>query len=364
MVFTRPEANLKYLSSNYEDLIGRLLLHPTYKIQIGSLKLVPNESEGEITAIAVEMSMDSPSNLFEGLLRAKEQGLQFDKGDPVVVSLGYYDEGTSTDVFKGSVHTLSSKFTRVSVYALSSMANLCSLYIDRFYEQRTAGEVVKDLAQTAGASIGEVADGIHLPYYAVSSTKNAYEHIRDLAYDSGFDTYFTNEDKLVFKKYDRNNKHTVEYGKDILSIVKNEQKDQVESVKVVGESPSSTKGSDTSHWLSKRQIGGTTSGNAQGGRGGAGTMGGGSSTQVLVQNRLVRDTETASKVAEANLEQLKSTTTLLVEIVGSPKIMLGHTIKIEKMPYKLLNGEYQVRTVEHYLSKSSGFITTLRCRGV
>jgi hypothetical protein len=44
--------------------------------------------------------------------------------------------------------------------------------------------------------------------------------------------------------------------------------------------------------------------------------------------------------------------------------MLGHTIKIEKMPYKLLNGEYQVRTVEHYLSKSSGFITTLRCRGV
>lgn len=311
--------------------------------------------------------MDSPSNLFEGFLRVKEQGLQFDKGDSVVVSLGY-DEGTSTDVFKGSVQTLSSKFSRVSVYALSSMANLCSLYIDRFYEQRTAGEVVKDLAQTAGASLGEVADGIHLPYYAISSKKNAYEHIRDLAQDSGFDTYFTNEDKLVFKKYDHNNKHTVEYGKDILNIVKTEQKNQVQSVKVVGESPSSTKGSDTSHWLSKRQVGGTASGNA-GGRGpGAGKAveggGGGGSTQVLVQNRLVRDTDTASKVAEANLGRLKPTATLFIEIVGSAKIMLGHTIKIEKIPDKSLNGEYQVRTVEHYLSKSSGFITTLRCRGV
>jgi phage protein D len=350
-------------------LIGSLLLHPAYKIQIGQLKLVPNESEGEVTGIAVEMSMDAPSNLFEGFLRVKEQGLEFDKGDSVIVSLGY-DEDTKTDVFKGSIHTLSSKFSRVSVYALSSMSNLCSLHIDRFYEQQTAGAVIKDLARTVGVSLDEVADGIHLPYYAVSSKKNAYEHIRDLAQDSGFDTYFTNEDKLVFKKYDGTKKHTLEYGKDILNIVKTDQKDQVQSVKVVGESPSSTKGADTSHWLTKQQVKGTASGSARGTGGGARALGGSEtgsgsgSSQVLVQNRLVRDTETASKVAEANLARLESTTNLLVEIVGSSKIMLGHGVKIEKMPDKLLNGEYQVRTVEHYLSKSSGFITTLRCRGV
>lgn len=352
-------------------MIRSLLLHPTYKLQIGSINLVPNESEGEVTGITIEMSMDTPSNLFEGFLRIKEQGLQFKKGDPVTVSLGY-DEDTTLDVFKGSLHTVSSKFSKASIYALSSMANLCGLYLDRFYEQQTAGAVVRDLASTAGVSLDEVNDGIHLPYYTASSRKNAYEHIKELARDCGFDLYLTNEDKLVFKSYVNKKKHTLEYGRDILNIGKTEQKDQVQSVKVIGESPASTRGSDTSHWLTKQQTTGTASGNSLGNRGTSGASAGGpggqagasGSSQVLVQNRLVRDTETASKVAQADLKRLKSTTTLSVEIVGSPAIMLGHSVKIEKMPNKSLNGEYQVRTIEHHLSKSSGFITTLRCGGV
>ena len=109
------------------------------------------------------MSMDAPSNLFEGFLRVKEQGLEFDKGDSVIVSLGYDEDTQDRRVQRIEYDTLSSKFSRVSVYALSSMSNLCNLHIDRFYEQQTAGAVIKDLALTVGVDLDEVADGIHLP---------------------------------------------------------------------------------------------------------------------------------------------------------------------------------------------------------
>ena len=361
------------------------MLHPRYKIQIGSSTFEPDSSDN-VLGLLVDLSMDVPSNIFEGHFKIKKQGIGFTKGDPINVSIGYGGDeeggrgaaGAMLDVFKGSVDTLQSRFSTVAVKGFSSMIKLCSKRIDRFYEQQTAGFVTKDLASTAGVSIEEVSDGIHFPYYAIDSNKNGYEHIIQLAHNCGFDAFMNNKDKLVFKKYQPNNQQTLEYGKNIIQVLKVEKKPLVESVKILAESPSSAKGSDTSHWLTKQQVHGIARAAAGGGGSGQGassitnaiglTSSAFSSSsssdpnQVLIHNKSVRDDDTASRVAEAHLTRIKSSTLISLRVVGDPKIMLGNTVKIQKMPEDSLNGEYQVRTVEHLLSKSAGFTTILKVR--
>ena len=164
------------------------------------------------------------------------------------------------------------------------------------------------------------------------------------------------------------------YGKNIIQILKVEQKPLVESVKLLAESPSSAKGSDTTHWLTKQQIHGVargTGGSGQGASSSTNAVGltsspfsssGSEPNQILIHNKSVRDDDTASRVAEAHLNRIKSSTLISLSVVGDPKIMLGNTVKIQKMPEDSLNGEYQVRSVEHLLSKSAGFTTVLKVR--
>jgi phage protein D len=84
---------------------------------------------------------------------------------------------------------------------------------------------------------------------------------------------------------------------------------------------------------------------------------------MILHQRAARDKDAASTIAKATLGRLKSSVAIMLEILGSPKIKLGDTIKIQGMPDKTQNGKYQVRGIEHFLSKSSGFTTIVNCRG-
>lgn len=318
------------------------MLRPLYEVHVGSLSIDPKTDY--VQSLYVHRSMEIPSDHFEGVLRIRDQNLGFSKGDDVSVSLGYSNDLTL--VYKGAVDTLDIRFSRVRVVALSSMIKLCTLRLDKLYKQATAGEIVKDLAKTAGVGWEKVSDGIKFPYYAVDSNKNAYEHMVDLGRACGFDIYTTSSDKLVFKEYEPAEPLVMEYGKNIISISRVEQKDLINSVKVFGESP----GSDKSHWLVKEPIyadAGTTRG----------------SDQLVLHQRAARDKDAASAIAKATLDRLKSSVAIVLETLGIPKIMLGDTIKIQGVPEETLNGEYQVRGIEHFLSKSAGFTTIVNCRG-
>jgi phage protein D len=321
------------------------MLHPNYKVQVGSFALDPNTSD-DVMDIRLDLSMDVPTDFFEGLLRIRKQGLEYAKGDRVAVSLGY--DSNLTNVFNGTLDMLNIDFSKVYVRALSSMMKLCNLRIDRFYEQQKAGAIVNDLASTASVSVDTVSDGIELPYYAVDSNKNAYEHIMMLAESCGFDVYCTNEDKLMFKKYEAKEPHELEYGKNVIRIVKVEQKDFIKSVRVFGESPASRVGKEKAHWLTKEQVKGLA----------------GSGHELQLQSRIVRYEDTAKEVAEAKLNRLKLSMILMIEVVGDPTLILGETARIVEMPDEHLNGMYQIRGVEHFLTKSSGFTTFVKCRGI
>jgi phage protein D len=323
------------------------LLHPRYSVKVGSKKIEPEISD-DLIELRIHLNMDMPSNDALLFLRMKDGAgdVGISKNDPVSISIGYNDDLALG--FTGVAEVLDLRTTKIRLHTLSSMTRLSNLRVDRFYEQQSAGAIVKDLANSAGVAVGEVSDGIQLPYYTVDSNKNGYEHIKCLAHLCGFDVYASNEDKLVFKKYEKSGPKTLEYGKNIIRLVKIDQQESVDSVKVFGESPSSSKGSDKAHWLTKENVQGSA----------------GSGPQLFIQSRIVRDEDTASAVAKAALDKAKLSVLVEIEVLGDPEIQLGDTVKITSMPNKYLDGELQVRSVEHFLSKPNGFTTIIRCRSV
>jgi hypothetical protein len=290
--------------------------------------------------------MDAPSDTFEGIFRNNGQAGAIKKEDPVKVSLGYEDE--KSDVYQGKVGNIVLNTFDLIVTAYSSIFALCNLRKDKFYEQRTAGQIVKDLVGIAQVQIQDVEDGVRFPYYAIDSNRNAYEHLKVLAKICGFDIYCNDKDKLVFKKYKPITKHKADYGKNIIRVSRADILNIYEGVTVLGESPASVSGPETSHWIKKESMR---------------SFAGNQDKSMYIVNRAVRDEQTAKKVAESNLDALKFQMSILLEIVGDPKIKLGDAIVVGGLPNKELNGEYQIRSVEHHLNKKDGFVTIVKCRG-
>jgi prophage tail gpP-like protein len=321
------------------------MLHPKYEIEIGQASFEPGTSN-ENNSLSVSKSMNFPSDIFEGTFRNDGRAATVKSGDTLKLSLGYED-GMS-EVFQGHVQSLNLRMFDMGITAYSATFKLSRLRKDKFYEQRTAGQIVKDLADIAQVEVQDLEEGVKFPYYAIDSNKSLYEHIKELALVCGFDSYCDSKNKLVFKKYNPKTKHTVEYGKSLISLALEETPSRYQGVKVIGESPSSESGSETSHWLKKEQI-----------QSSAGSQ----EFPMIIINRAVKDEETAKRIAEESLNTIKSQLVVVMDLVGSPEVMLGDAVIIERFPNKTLNGEYKVRTVQHYFSKKNGFVSTLRCRG-
>ena len=77
---------------------------------------------------------------------------------------------------------------------------------------------------------------------------------------------------------------------------------------------------------------------------------------------MIRDKDTAERVAKARMELLSKSTVSVAKILGNAKIMLGDTVKVEGLKETSMNGEFQVRSVEHILSKDKGFISLIGWR--
>lgn len=322
-------------------------LHPTFAIQIGSASLEKEQSE--IIDIAVRASMDSAPGHFETTIKFDEDVGNFAKNEKVIVSLGYDKDGDKdlTIVFTGKIESLSNTGPKTMV--VSPLTKLYNLRLDRFYDNQYAGDIVKDLVKESEIDIDNASNGIKFPSYVINIHKSVFEHISELAMLCGFDFYPTKEGKLIFKEYKPTSPHIIEYGKNILEIQLVDQTSPAESVRVTGSSPAGTKGEDKHFWLTKKNV--EDKAISRG------------SNQMLIQNMAIKDPVTAKDVSEAVLKRLKAATTLKVKIIGDEKIMLGDTVRIQKIPQSALNGEFQVREIEHIFTKSEGFTTELTCKG-
>jgi len=337
------------------------MLKPVFKIKIGSETYEPG-SQSPVLKVDVNLNMDIPADSVEIILGVDDNTLKIKEGDDAIIELGY--EGELKKVFTGSVDNVIPAISTLRVRGLNYASKLLELRVNKVFEKQAAGKIVGELANVAGVKEDTVKPGISFPYYVIDDSKNSYEHIKELAglcgYDvymtnenklvfkrlCGYDVYMTNENKLVFKSYEKKGTHTLEYGVNIIDADYDEDRPMIKSVNVQGESPSSFKGADTSHWLTKRSVDGLS----------------GSGSGVLFTHPALRDKDTAAKVAKAIMDGLQRNLSGTIETVGNADVKLGDTLEVKGMTNSKMNGEFQVRSVEHQMSKSKGFITTIGWR--
>jgi phage protein D len=317
------------------------MLRPTYQVNIGSETFSTDKGDG-IVSIHVIRNVGLPTDSCEVFLVGSNE-YKFERDDEVKVKLGYDQEIVS--VFSGFIDKIEQGISLVRLTALGPALGLLRLRINRVYLNQTAGKIVQDLAQEASLKVSEASDGINLPMYVVDDAASAYEHILRLAGRCNFDVYMTPDDELMFKKWNGNKTHTLEYGKNLISIEEQDFVPLYASTRVYGESPASVKGAETSHWLTKQEIKSEA----------------GSGDVLAIADAAIRDTETAETVAKARLNKLKYTFAAVVETVGNPDIKVGNNVTLEGMPNSAVSGELEVRGVEHYLSKTKGFTTRIDC---
>lgn len=319
------------------------MLRPSFQMSLGTAGIERGSPEDPVWA-RTSKGLGGMAGLCEIGLRAST-GLEFSTGDPLGLSLGYV--GDLNKVFTGTIDGISRGPELVRVVALDSIAKLQRQRTNKLFENQSCGQMTRDLAGAAGVGIGDVKEGIQLPFYAVDSSRSVHEHMRNLALLCGFETYADAEDFLVFAPYEAGAPVPLEYGGTVMAAARLGREPIYGSVRVFGESPSSSKGADSVHWLSKEPVDSSS----------------GEGNLLTVSNAAVRDTETARAVSEAVLTAVSGGPRLELKVIGNATVSLNGTVQVAGMPDEGLNGEYQVRGVEHSFSKRGGFTSTLELAG-
>jgi hypothetical protein len=320
------------------------MLRPSYEVNLGSAT-VERGGTGDLVSVRVSSDMDGRAGLTEVILSADNPDLEFAVGDSFDVSLGYVDD--TTKVFTGTIDSVVKDFGYMRVVALNSLGKLQRFRTDKYFENQTCGAIVSDLAGSANVSTGDLEDGVQLPFYAVDSAKNAHEHIIELANRCGHETYADADDSLVFGPYEAGDPKQFEYGKTVVSATRAERDAIFGSVQVYGESPSSSKGADSVHWLTKTAVEAIS----------------GDGSALIVDDAAVRDADTAATVGSSLSAIASRNTTVELKVVGDATVLLNGTVQLTGMTDESLNGDYQVRGLEHLFAKSKGFLTTLTLSG-
>lgn len=313
---------------------------PDYSINIGDLSIDTSKPE-EVKEISVKLSLDTPADTCHIGLGLSSKLSEMKVLDPVSIDLGY---DSKTTVFTGVVDSLHSEFRSFKVEGLSAMLKLLKKRVTQTYLNQNAGDIVKDICSKADIATGEVGDGISLPSLFVSRDVPSYDYVRSLAERSGFDVYINSDGELIFKEFSAKNVHELEYGAQIIQV-NTSQHPPPEAVKVYGESPASSMGSDTSHWLTKDSMEGAA----------------GDGDAIVVYDAAIRDKETADAVAKARLAQARHTHWISVLALGAPEVKLGDSVSLKGFDQDMLKGEFKVRNIHHHLSKRRGFTTRLKC---
>jgi len=288
------------------------------------------------------------------------KSLNVSAGDRIKVSLGYNSE--LVKVFSGNVDNVDREYSQMRVQSLGSSASLHRFRLNRIYTHQTAGQIVSDLISALAQELantqivivgkGEIMDGPSFPAYVIDDRLSVYEHIERLANKCGFIFYTTTDDSLIFKRYERMEAHRLTYGEDIVGVNMVKIAGPHKSVLVYGESPASWVGSETYHWLTKKEVLGSTTREA-------GTISG--PHKLIIQDPTIRDKETAQSVVSNIASRVMRGEEIQLKIVGNPKIMVNDAVQVEGTSVEAPTGSYRVMEVEHYMNKVNGFVSIITC---
>jgi phage protein D len=329
------------------------MLNPAYKLTLGG-KLIDTTDEPRASTV-VQLRVDVDMSAQAGCARlvlGEVGGVRPQPGDEVKIELGYADNGGLTQVMAGTVEIIEPGLITTRVIVYSGASALLRTFVEQSFEDKTAGEIVSDLAGRSGVDQGNIEDGITFPAYVIDGRRNAYHHMRDLADLCGFDLYFNAAGELVFEKFVGSRQvHVFEYSKHIAGLEAQQVPARAGSVEAWGESPSGSQGEGAWAWLTK---------DFSGSKGTAG-----SGPRFLLERAALRTREAARIAASAALTtiQNRSLQGRLLS-VGRPEVMLGDAIELRQMPQESLNQTFQVHAIRHQITKLGGFTTRIDFRAM
>ena len=192
------------------------MIKPAYKLAIGN-QLVDTTDEPQASTVVdlkVQLDMNVATDIFK--LKLGNVGhLKPELDDEAKIELGYVDsEAELEQVIAGKVDIVKQGSLEDLVTGNSAAAILLRSFIDKTFENKTAGDIVKSLASDSGIEVNIAEPGINFPAYVIDSHKSFYHHIKDLADLCGFDIYLNSDNKIEFKKFVGGNiVHIFEYAK-------------------------------------------------------------------------------------------------------------------------------------------------------
>src|SRR6266436_1510644 len=165
-----------------------------------------------IIDLTVQLDLDTPADNFT-LVMGNVGGFKPKRDDETKIELGYVDDSDLVQVMSGAVATVEPNLTTTRVVGYSAFNAVLREFIEQTYESKTAGAIVRDLADKAGVEVATAEDGITFPAYVADGQRSAYRHMHDLAELCGFDLYVNSEGKLVFEKFiNGKSVHVFEFG--------------------------------------------------------------------------------------------------------------------------------------------------------
>jgi hypothetical protein len=341
-------------------------LRPTFTLTIGGLISSTDNPVAGPGALVVERDMDVPADALR--LRLHERaGIAV--GDAVTLDLGH--DGEEETVFTGAVEAVRPAISGVAVRALGKTHDLLNLRVSTTYVNQSAGSIARDLIGQAGLSAGTVDDGPVLPRYVVDRALSGYRHLKELADRLGYELYADRDGNLMFHPLGPAANldalggalgavaggaasllgaggESYAFGQQLLGAATRSRGVAWGSVEVGGESPISSQGDATEHWL-------TT--NDADYRGSAGE----GEPALLVRDPVARTKDLADRFAAGRLAVAARTARgVSITILGRPQVDLGHTVAVADVPDETVNGSGYVRAIRHRFGDEAGFLTEMR----
>ncbi|WP_163541336.1 hypothetical protein [Occultella kanbiaonis] len=335
------------------------MLRPAYRLTIGDQVIDTTVEPKASTVVEIVVRSDLGTPADEVTIVAGQVGaLTAVPGADARVELGYSDADPAlVVVFTGTVVAVEPDLRTTRIIAHSRADALLRTRMDRTFEDTTAGDVVRALADAAGVTVARADAGPSLHAYVVDGRRDACRHVRDLAALAGVDTYFTPDGELVFEAFGGTRSvHVLRYGEHVLEADLTRIRPVAGTVTAFGESPGGSRGDESWAWLTKDFTSF------------AGTSGTDAPTLLLERGSL-RTAAGAATAAQALAEHLAATAvTGRVRIQGRPQLALGALVRLEDFPDRpdagVPDGNHQVSAVEHRLEKTHGFTTDVWLRSL
>ncbi len=321
----------------------------------GTGKVVDTTDEPKASTfvdLTVTLDMDAPADSYT-LVMGQVGTFRPERDGHVTIELGYADDGELTQVMTGPIISAEPGVTTMRVIGHSAAQKLLHSFVEQTYESKTAGAIVRDLADKAGVDVATAEDGITFPAYVIDGRRSFYVHMRELADLCGFDLYINADGELVFEKFvGGKTVHVLEFAKHIIELDVQHTPPRAGQVEAWGESPTGSQGEDAWAWLTK-DFSGTK-----------GTDGSGDPVLLLERPalRTAAAARTAARAAHTAIQRRTLRGRLLT--TGRPQVKLGDAIRLQAMPDESLNASFQVRGVTHRITKPGGFTTTIGFRAI